>query len=135
MAATASQNLLSLTLQQMDINNVNILQPRAVGPVTYTGFAGQFQEAILTGTGATVLPFPVGLTNALQVYIKNTTATGNVTINLTPLAATGSVIVAKLLPGAVFAYWAPSSGSSGGYSAATGTADTPNCTLEYFIGG
>ncbi len=133
--ATASQNNLSLTLQQQDINGVNILN-RQIGVVGYSGAVGQFSDAILTGTGATVLAFPVGLTNALQVYVKNTSATGNITINATPLSATGSVIIAKLAPGAMSVpLWTPVSGSSGGYSAMTGTADLPNCTLEYFLGG
>lgn len=133
--ATASQNNLSLVLQQQDASGVNILN-RSIGPVTYSGSVGQFNDAILTGTGATTINFPVGLTNALQVYVKNTSATGNITINATPLSATGSVIIAKLGPGAVSVpLWTPVSGSSGGFSAMTATADTTNCTLEYFIGG
>ena len=133
--ATASQNNLSLTIQQQDINGVNILN-RIVGVVGYSGAVGQFTDGILTGTGATAIPFPVGLTNALQFYIINTSATGNITINATPLSATGSVIVAKLAPGALsIPLWTPVSGSSGGYSAITGTADLPNCSFQCFIGG
>jgi hypothetical protein len=133
--ATASQNNLSLVLQQQDVNGVNILN-RQIGVVGYSGAVGQFSDAILTGTGATNIPFPIGLTNALQFYVKNTSATGNITINATPLSATGSVIVAKLAPGALsIPLWSPLSGASGGYSAITGTADLPNCTLEFFIGG
>lgn len=133
--ATASQNNLSLMIQQQDISGVNIIN-RIVGVVGYSGAVGQFTDGILTGTGATNIPFPTGLTNALQVYIINTSATGNITINATPLSATGSVIVAKLAPGALsIPLWTPVSGSSGGYSAMTGTADLPNCTFQCFIGG
>lgn len=133
--AAASQNNLSLVLNQQDSNGVSILN-RQIGVVSYSGAEGQMNVATLTTTGATAINFPLGLTNALQLYFKNTSATGNITINLTPLSATGSVIVAKLTPGAVSVpLWASVSGSSGGYSAATGTADASGCTLEYFIGG
>lgn len=133
--ATASQNNLSLVLQQQDINGVNILN-RQIGVISYSGAVGQFTDGILLTTGATAIGFPLGLTNALQVYVKNTSTTGNITINATPLSATGSVIIAKLGPGACSVpLWSPVSGSSGGYSAITGTADTTNCTLEIFIGG
>lgn len=133
--AAASQNNLTLTLQQQDANGVNVIN-RTVGAISFSGAEGQTSIATLTTTGATALPFPVGLTNAYQIYIKNTSATGNVTINVTPTAATGSVIVAKLTPGSVCVpIWAASSGSSGAVTAVTGTADTTNCTLEYFIGG
>lgn len=130
-----SQNNLSLVVNQQDVNGVNILN-RTIGTIGYAGAEGQFSVATLLTTGATAIPFPLGVTNALQVYFKNTHASAFITINLTPLSATGSVIVAKLAPGAVSVpLWAPSSGSSGGYSAATGTSDTVNATLEYFIGG
>ncbi len=132
---SASQNNLSLVLQQQDSNGVNIIN-RQIGAVGYSGAVGQFTDAILLTTGATAITFPLGLTNALQVYFKNTSSTGNITINGTPLSATGSVIIAKLTPGSVSVpLWAAVSGSSGGYTALTGTADTTNCTLEYFIGG
>ena len=133
--ATASQNNLSLVLQQQDINGVSILN-RQIGVVSYSGAVGQFTDGILLTTGATALSFPVGLTNALQFYFKNTSATGNITINCTPLSATGSVITSKLGPGAVaIPLWSPVSGASGGFSAITGTADLTNCTFECFIGG
>ncbi len=133
--ATASQNTLSLSILQQDVNGVNIIN-RIVGPVAYSGAVGQFTDGILTGTGATVIAFPGGLTNALQFAIMNTSATGNITINATPLSATGSVIVAKLGPGALSVpLWSPVSGSSGGYSAITGTADLSGCTFQCFIGG
>ena len=133
--ATASQNNLSLVLQQQDINGVNVLN-RIVPVVGYSGAIGQFTEGTLTGTGATAIPFPLGLTNALQVYFINTSATGNITLNATPLSATGSVIIAKLAPGALsIPLWTPLSGSSGGYSALTGTADLSGCTFQCFIGG
>ena len=133
--SSASQNTLQLNVTQQDINGVNILN-RIIGPVTYSGAVGQFTEGNLAGTGATVFSFPVGLTNALQFAIMNTSATGNITVNATPLSATGSVIIAKLGPGALSVpLWSPVSGSSGGYSAITGTADTSGCTFQCFIGG
>lgn len=133
--ATASQNNLSLVVQQQDINGVNILN-RQIGVIGYSGAVGQFTDGILLTTGATAIAFPIGLTNALQVYFKNTSATGNITLNGTPLSATGSVILAKLGPGAAsIPLWSPISGASGGYSAITGTADLTNCTFECFLGG
>lgn len=132
----ASQNTLSLVLLQQDSSGVNIVNNRAIGPVTYSGTVGQFTDGILLTTGATAISFPLGLTNALQVYVKNTSSTGNITINATPLSATGSVIIAKLGPGAISVpLWTPVSGSSGGYTAITGTADVSGCTCEFFIGG
>lgn len=133
--ATASQNNLSLVLQQQDVNGVNILN-RQIGVIGYSGAVGQFTDGILLTTGATAITFPVGLTNVLQFYFKNTSSTGNITINATPLSATGSVIIAKLGPGAAtIPLWSPISGSSGGYSAITGTADLTNCSFEMFLGG
>jgi len=133
--AAASQNNLSLTVQQQDVNGVNILN-RQIGVISYSGAVGQFTDGILLTTGATAIAFPIGLTNALQFYFKNTSATGNITLNCTPLSATGSVITAKVGPGCVSVpLWAVVSGASGGFSAITGTADLPNCTFECFIGG
>ncbi len=130
----ASQNNLSLVINQQDSNGVNILN-RQIGAIGYAGSEGQWTTGLLTTTGATALPFPLGLTNAGQFYFKNTHASANITINLTPLAATGSVIVQKLTPGSCMAIWQAVSGASGGFSAATGTSDTTNASYESFIGG
>lgn len=130
----ASQNNLSLVINQQDSNGVNILN-RQIGAIGYAGAVGQFTDGLLTTTGATALAFPIGLTNAGQFYFKNTHASANITINLTPTSATGSVIVAKLTPGSAMCVWQAASGSSGAFTAATGTSDTTNATCEFFIGG
>lgn len=134
---SASQNILSLVLSQQDSNGVDILKPRQVGPISYSGSVGQFNDVILTGTGSTTVNFPIGLTTAYQMYFRNTMtgSTGFITVSATPLAATGSVILGKIGPGASLISWSPITGSSGGYSAASVQADTSGCTFEYFIGG
>ena len=132
--AAASTNALSFLLNQQDSNGVSILN-RSIGAISYAGTGGQFTEGILLTTGATVINFPVGITNALQVYFKNTHATANITLNWTPLAATGSVVAQKLTPGSALAMWQAASGSSGGITALTGTADVTNATFELYLGG
>lgn len=131
---SASQNNLSLVLNQQDASGINILN-RQIGVIPFAGTVGAFYDGILTGTGATTITFPVGLTNCLQFYFKNTHASANITINWTPLAATGSVIAQKLVPGSALLCWQTATGSSGGITAVTGTADAVNATFECFIGG
>lgn len=128
----ASQNNLTLVVNQQDVNGVNILN-RVIGAIAYSGAVGQFNDMNFPTTGATTITFPGGLTNALQLYFKNTHVSANITLNWTPLAATGSVVCTKLSPGSAVVLWNSVSGN--GFSALTGTADTVGATAEFFIGG
>lgn len=132
--ATASQNNLSLIVNEQDVNGVNILN-RLVGAIAYAGTVGEFITGILTTTGATAITLPT--TNCSNVLFHNTHATANITVNWTPNAATGSVIAGKLQPGGVLALWQSTAQgtSSGAISALTGTADVANATYEIFLGG
>lgn len=131
----ASQNNLSLILNQQDSSGVNILN-RLVGQIAYSGVVGQFTDGILTTTGATSQTLPT--TNVLQYLIRNTSTgtTGpNITVSWTPAAATGSVIAGKIGPGGVLALWQTISGASGSISAVSLQADQANTTFEQFFGG
>lgn len=130
-----TQNTLSLVLKHQDWEGVDIIN-RIVGDIGYSGTLGKFTNGVLTTTGATAVAFPPGLTNAVQVYVKNTSASGNITLRGTPVSATGSsVILATLAPDAVaLPLWSPISGASG-YTALSLTANVIGCTFESFVGG
>ena len=126
---SASQNNLSLTINQQDTNGVNILN-RLFGPVAASATVGEFINGILTTTGATALTLPT--TNIVQFFFKNTHATAQINLNITGATGTGLIRVA---PGAVVAIWAPATGASGALTAITGTSDVANATYEVFLGG
>lgn len=125
---SASQNNLSLVLNQQDASGVNILN-RVFGTVAYAGVAGQFTDGILTGTGA--VTFTVPTASVLQFFFQNTAATGNITLNTT--GATGTALI-KVPPGGIVAIWNPT-GASGAITAVTGTADISGTTFQMFLGG
>lgn len=124
----ASQNNLSLIINQQDTNGVNILN-RLVGAIGYPGIAGQFTDGILSGTGATTFTVPTA--NVLQFFFYNTHATANIVLNTT--GATGTALI-KVPPGGIVAVWNPT-GASGAMTAFTGTADVANATFQMFLGG
>lgn len=128
---SASQNNLSLILNQQDTDGVNILK-RLVA-ATYAGAVGTFTDGLLTTTGATSQTLPK--TTCLQYLFHNTHATAVVQVSWTPEAATGSVIASKVGPGGVLALWQGASGASGAFTAISLTTDTLNTTYEQFIGG
>ena len=126
---SASQNNLSLTINQQDTNGVNILN-RLFGPIAASATVGEFINGILTTTGATTITVPT--TNVTQFFFKNTHATAQINLNLT--GATGTALI-RVAPGAVVAIWTPATGASGALTAITGTADIVNATYEFFAGG
>ena len=126
---SASQNNLSLTINQQDTNGVNILN-RLIGPIAAAGTVGEFINGILTTTGATAITVPT--TNVDQFFFKNTHATAQINLNLT--GATGTALI-RIAPGAIIAIWAPSTGASGAITAITGTSDVANATYEIYMGG
>lgn len=125
---SASQNNLTLTVNQQDSSGVNILN-RVIGAIAYAGVVGQFTDGILTGTGATTFTVPV--TSVLQFFFYNTHATANITLNIT--GSTGTDLI-KVPPGGIVAIWNPT-GASGAMTAFTGTADVANATFQMFLGG
>jgi hypothetical protein len=131
--ASNSQNNLSLVLNQQDVYGVNVLN-RLLGATGYTsGTVGQFTEGNLTTTGSTSQTLPK--TTILQYLFVNTHATANITVSWTPESATGSVIAAKVGPGAILALWQTSSGASGAITAVALQSDTINATFQQFFGG
>lgn len=125
---SASQNNLSLILNQQDSSGVNILN-RLFGAIAYAGVAGQFTDGLLVGTGATAFTVPTA--NVLQLFFLNTHATANITLNTT--GATGTALI-KVPPGGLVVVWNPT-GASGAITAITGTPDVANATFQMFLGG
>jgi hypothetical protein len=128
---SASQNNLSLVINQQDSTGVNILN-RSIGAISYAGLAGQFVDGILTGTGLVAQTLPTA--NILQFYFKNTHATAVITITATPQGGSSAVVV-KVQPGAVFVNWCASTSGTAGYTAISLTSDTANATYEMYLGG
>ena len=124
----ASQNNLSLIVNQQDANGVNIIN-RLFGAIAYPGLAGQSTDGILTTTGATVFTLPTA--NVAQFFFMNTHATANITLNST--GATGTCLE-KIPPGGIKAIW-NTTNVSGAITAITGTADVANATYFMFLGG
>ena len=125
---SASQNNLTLTLNQQDSGGVNILN-RTIGAIGYAGIAGQYTDGLLTGTGATTFTLPVA--NVLQFLFLNTSTAANITLNTT--GATGTALI-KVPPGGLVVVW-NSTGASGAITAITGTGDVASGTYSMFLGG
>ena len=125
---SASQNNLSLTVNQQDANGVNILN--RLMTANYAGVVGQFTDGILTTTGATTFTLPIA--SVLQFAFHNTHATANIVLNLT--GATGTALL-KVPAGGIVTIWATATGPSGSITAVTGTADLVNATYEMFLAG
>jgi hypothetical protein len=130
--AAASQNNLSLVVNQQDVNGVNILN-RTIGAIAYPGTVGQYTDGLLTGTGAVAFTLPT--TNVYQLMFLNTHATAVITVNWTPANATGSIIAKDVGPGGVLVFWEPTQSVSGCITAITGTSNTANATFSMFLGG
>src|SRR3990167_234701 len=114
---SASQNNLSLIVNQQDSDGTNILN-RTIGAIAYAGVVGQYSNGILTTTGATAITVPT--TNVQQFLFYNPHATANITLNTT--GATGTSLL-KVPAGGIVAIWAASTGPSGAITSITGTAD------------
>src|ERR1700675_4390042 len=123
---SASQNNLTLAVNQQDSNGVNILN-RIVGALACAGTVGECINGMLTGTGATTLTLPT--TNVDQFMFHNTHATANIVLNVTGATGTGLL---KVPPGGVVVIWNSTTGASGSLTAITGTPDVANATYEVF---
>jgi hypothetical protein len=128
---SASQNNLSLVVNQQDSNGVNIVN-RLIGAISYDGVAGEFHDGILTDTNQHTLDLPTA--NVLQFYFKNTHATGVITLVGT-VQGGASQTIAKIQPGGVFCNWCASTSATAGYTELKVTASVANSTFEMFLGG
>lgn len=126
---SASQNNLSLVLNQQDATGVNII--KRTYEVDYAGVAGQWINGILTSTGATAITVPT--TNIMQMFFQNTHATANITLNIT--GATGTALIKVPAGGISVPIWASTTGPSGAITSVTGTADVASATYQMFLGG
>lgn len=131
---SASQNNLSLIVNQQDSSGVNIVN-RLVGAIQYSGIDGQFTIGKLTSLVAQTQTFPSMITTVLQYYIKNT-STGAQVITVTWTRTTGaSAVVISLPPGSSIAFWETASTSPAGITALSLQTDVVDATFEQFIGG
>ncbi len=128
---SASQNNVSLVLNQQDVNGTNILN-RLIGAISYAGIVGMFSDGLLTVTTAVVQTLPTA--TVLNYLLHNTHATATITITATPQGGS-SAVVAVVPQGGVFLNWCPVTNTSAGYTAISLTASVANATFEQFIGG
>jgi hypothetical protein len=130
---SASQNNLSLIVNQQDTNGVNLLN-RLVGAITFAGVDGQWTVGSFTDTSPHSQTFPSMITTVLQLYIKNTHATATLAVTWTP--TTGApILVQTLSPGGVISFWNTTSTSPIGITALSLQANTIGTTFEMFLGG
>lgn len=128
---SASQNNLSLLLNQQDSDGVNILN-RTVGAVSYDGIVGEFHNGLLTGTGQVTLDLPTA--NVLQFYFRNTHATAVITVVAT-VQGGSTQTVTKVQPGGLLVNWCESTSATAGFTEIKVTSSVANATFEMFLGG
>ena len=126
----ASQNNLTLVINQQDTNGVSILN-RTIGAITFAGIVGDFRNGLLL-TGANAFELPTA--NIYQFVFQNNHASSVVTINATKQGGTGSVID-LVGPSGVLAVWGQTSGSTEGYTAITGNPSVSGTPYHMFLGG
>ena len=126
----ASQNNLTLVINQQDTNGVSILN-RTIGAVTFAGIVGQYTDGVLL-TGAQAFTLPTA--NIHQFVFQNTHSSAVVTLNGTKQGGTGAIL-GLVGPSGVFVYWGQTSGSTEGYTALTGTSTVSGSTYHMFLGG
>src|SRR6266853_256888 len=129
---SASQNNLSLILNQQDSAGVNVLN-RTVGAVTCAGVVGQWTDGILV-TIATPVAITLPTAIVLQLFLKNTHATAVITVTWTPQGGAAN-ISQKLGPGGVLLLWHTVTSATAGITTLTLNPDTGNCTFDLFLGG
>lgn len=131
---SASQNNLSLQLNQQDANGTAVIN-RLIGAVEYAGVDGQWTIGSLTDTSAHAQTFPSMITTVLQLYFKNTSSGAQV-ITITWTHTTGaSAIVIALHPGSVISFWETLATSPAGITALSIQSDVTGATFEMFLGG
>jgi len=129
----ASQNNLSLVINQQDSSGVNIIN-RQVGAIAYGGIAGEFDKRTLAAdTNSHALDLPVA--TVLQFFFKNTHTSANITLTGTKSGG-ASQTLCVVPPGGVFVYWSPlSTGTGVGFTALNYQSDVASASAEMFLGG
>ena len=128
---STSVNNLTMLINRQDSSGVNI-ENRSIGAISFSGTAGNFDVFQAPDTSIHTLAQPTPI--VLQFYFKNTHATANITLTLTPQGASG-VVTAVLPPGAATMYWAPVTSATAGFTLMKYTSDTAGSTFEMFLGG
>lgn len=126
---SASQNNLTLTVNQQDANGVNIIN-RLIGQIAFAGVAGEMETRQAPDTSQHTFDLPTP--TILQIVIHNTHGTGVLTITGT-INGGASQTVCKVGPGGVFASWEAVAGA--GWTDLKYTASVGGTTFEYFFGG
>lgn len=129
--ASASQNNLTLLLQQLDSTGSPILN-RTIGKLSYDGNVGVFTNGIYNDTSAHSQTLPSS--PVIQFYFRNTHATAVYTVTWTTQGG-ASVVAQKVQPGGAIAFWNTATSVTAGITALTLTSDTSGGTYEMFLGG
>ena len=127
----SSVNNLTLLINRQDSSGVNV-ENRSIGAITFSGVAGEFDVRQAPAASIQTLDLPTPI--VLQFYFKNTHATANVTLTMTPQGG-AAVVTAVLPPGAAYLYWAPVTSATAGYTTIKYTSDVSGSTFEMFLGG
>lgn len=127
----ASTNKMTLTLAQLDADNVNVLN-RVIGPISYAGAVGDFKKGTLADTNATSQSLPT--TIILQYYFKNTHVSAVITVTWTYQGG-ASQVIRKVQPGGFIAFSDPVTAATAGVTAISLQSDTSGATFEQFCGG
>lgn len=128
---SASENNLTLVVNQQDANGVNIVN-RTIGSISYAGVAGEFHDGVLTDANLHTLDLPTA--NVLQFFFHNTHATSVITLTGT-VQGGASQLLKKVQPGGIFCAWDESTSATAGYTELKVQSDTAGATFEMFLGG
>ena len=127
------QNNASVLVNQQDGSTSVNLVNRSSGQVSYNGVAGEFDKRTLAAdTSIHTLDLPCSI--VLQFYFKNTHATANILLTGT-VQGGATQTLARLPPGGIFLYWAPSTAATVGFTELRYTSDVASATAEMFLGG
>lgn len=129
-----AQNNLTYTLQQLDATGT-ILARRVQTISNTTITTGEWRVGNLPTNGATSISFTGLVTQPLQLILKNTAASGTLTVTWTPNGGASATVIV-LGPGDIISFWHTASGASFGISALSlqSSLSTGN-SYEMFIGG
>lgn len=127
---SASQNNLTLTVNQQDSDGTNIVN-RLIGAIGFAGTAGEFDTRSAPDTSQHTLDLPI--TTVYNIFIHNTHATGVITLVGT-IAGGAEMTIDKIGPGDVFASW-KSATTGVGFTSLKYTASVSGTTFEMFLGG
>lgn len=128
----ASQNNLSMVIQQQDSAGVNVVN-RTIGAFTYAGVVGGLQEyTLVTGSSPVTWVLPTAI--VLQFYLRNLHATAVITVTWTAQGGS-SQIAQRVGPGGTLVFWHTATSATAGITGLILNPDTANTNLELFLGG